>query len=151
MSCTFCHAGSSVVSITSSSGGEMPALLNAMSTDPYVSAAVSNRVVDGRLVRDVNGHKQSVEFVGGGLARRRVDVADDDRRALGVHAPAGGQTDAAGAAGDHGDLAGQSLGQIHQASPIAKKTFLVSVNDSGASGPSSRPSPDCLNPPNGVL
>src|SRR6478752_4367503 len=42
MSCTFCHAGSSVVSITSSSGGEMPALLNAMSTDPYVSAAVSN-------------------------------------------------------------------------------------------------------------
>jgi hypothetical protein len=30
------------------------------------------------------------------------------------------------------------------------KTFLVSVNASGASGPSSRPRPDCLNPPNGV-
>ena len=29
-------------------------------------------------------------------------------------------------------------------------TFLVSVNASGASGPSSRPRPDCLNPPNGV-
>src|SRR6476646_1544104 len=30
------------------------------------------------------------------------------------------------------------------------KTFLVSVKASAASRPSSRPSPDCLNPPNGV-
>src|SRR5258708_17785253 len=30
------------------------------------------------------------------------------------------------------------------------KTFLVSVNASTASGPSSRPRPDCLKPPNGV-
>src|SRR5689334_19504151 len=30
------------------------------------------------------------------------------------------------------------------------KTFLTSVNASRASGPSSRPSPDRLNPPNGV-
>src|SRR3954451_2650625 len=30
------------------------------------------------------------------------------------------------------------------------KTFLTSVNDSSASGPSSRPSPDCFMPPNGV-
>src|SRR6201997_1728500 len=30
-------------------------------------------------------------------------------------------------------------------------TFLVSVKCKGASGPSSRPSPDCLKPPNGVL
>src|SRR5487761_1084917 len=29
-------------------------------------------------------------------------------------------------------------------------TFLTSVNASSASGPSSRPRPDCLNPPNGV-
>src|SRR5919108_4833637 len=29
-------------------------------------------------------------------------------------------------------------------------TFLTSVNESSASGPSSRPRPDCLNPPNGV-
>ena len=80
-----------------------------------------------------------------------VDIADHDRRTLRAHAPPGRQSDAAGAAGDDRDPAGQSLSQIHQASPIAKKTFLVSVNDSGASGPSSRPSPDCLNPPNGVL
>src|SRR5215471_8153522 len=33
---------------------------------------------------------------------------------------------------------------------VAIKTFLTSVNASSASGPSSRPSPDCLNPPNGV-
>src|SRR6202046_3777284 len=30
------------------------------------------------------------------------------------------------------------------------KTFLVSVKESSASGPSSRPRPDCLKPPNGV-
>ena len=30
------------------------------------------------------------------------------------------------------------------------KTFLVSVKASSASGPSSQPRPDCLNPPNGV-
>ena len=30
------------------------------------------------------------------------------------------------------------------------KTFLISVNASSASGPSSRPRPDCLKPPNGV-
>src|SRR5215475_9857207 len=30
------------------------------------------------------------------------------------------------------------------------KTFLTSVNACNASGPSSRPSPDCLTPPNGV-
>ena len=33
---------------------------------------------------------------------------------------------------------------------VEMKTFLVSLNASGASGPSSRPRPDCLNPPNGV-
>src|SRR6185437_11113676 len=33
---------------------------------------------------------------------------------------------------------------------VAMNTFLTSVNASSASGPSSRPSPDCLNPPNGV-
>ena len=31
-----------------------------------------------------------------------------------------------------------------------KKTFFSSVKAFGASGPSSRPSPDCLNPPKGV-
>ena len=35
-------------------------------------------------------------------------------------------------------------------SSVLMKTFLVSVKAAGASGPSSRPSPDCLNPPNGV-
>ena len=32
-----------------------------------------------------------------------------------------------------------------------KNTFFVSVNCSAASGPNSRPSPDCLKPPKGVL
>ncbi len=32
----------------------------------------------------------------------------------------------------------------------AMKTFFSSVNAFGASGPSSRPRPDCLKPPNGV-
>src|SRR4029078_1840977 len=42
MSCTRSQASTPVFSIKSSSGGLMPALLNAMSTDPWVSAAVSN-------------------------------------------------------------------------------------------------------------
>src|SRR5690348_1310530 len=36
------------------------------------------------------------------------------------------------------------------AQSLAKKTFFTSVNESSASGPSSRPSPDCLKPPKGV-
>ena len=39
--------------------------------------------------------------------------------ALDPQAPAGGQSDSTGAAGDHRDSAGQSSRQIHQASPIA--------------------------------
>ena len=33
---------------------------------------------------------------------------------------------------------------------VLMKTFLVSVKACSASGPSSRPRPDCLKPPNGV-
>ena len=40
-SCTRSHAGSSVVSMESSSGGEIPALLNAMSRPPYTSTAAA--------------------------------------------------------------------------------------------------------------
>ena len=35
-------------------------------------------------------------------------------------------------------------------SSVLMKTFLVSVKAVRASGPSSRPSPDCLKPPKGV-
>ena len=44
MSCTRCQASRLVFSIRSSSGGLMPALLNAMSTPPCTSKAVSNRL-----------------------------------------------------------------------------------------------------------
>ena len=53
------------------------------------------------------------------------------------------------AAGDDGDPVLQSVQGWLQSS-VAMKTFLVSVNASRASGPSSRPRPDCLKPPNGV-
>src|SRR3954464_14182817 len=33
---------------------------------------------------------------------------------------------------------------------VARKTFFTSLNESSASGPSSRPRPDCFIPPNGV-
>ena len=77
------------------------------------------QVVDGDLVGDVDRHERSAEFVGDGLARLRIDVADDDRGALGVHAPGRGQPDAAGSAGDDGDLSGQPLGEIHLVEVIA--------------------------------
>src|SRR4051794_38873980 len=41
-SCTRRHASRPVTRIESSSGGEMPALLNATSTEPYVSLAAAN-------------------------------------------------------------------------------------------------------------
>src|ERR1700736_4537823 len=44
-SCTLCHACNPVLSIRSSSGGEMPALLKAMSTDPQLCAALSNNAL----------------------------------------------------------------------------------------------------------
>ena len=50
---------------------------------------------------------------------------------------------------DIDDAAGQTTFHF-QLSSVAMKTFLTSVNASSASGPSSRPRPDCLNPPNGV-
>ena len=108
--------------------------------------------VDRAFVGNINGHKQTGEFLGRRSAGIAVDVADDDGRAFGAHPPRSGQADAAAAAGDDRDPARQSSGQVHQlaSSLIAMNTFLVSVKCSGASGPSSRPSPDCLNPPKGV-
>ena len=40
--------------------------------------------------------------------------------------------------------------QVRANQSVAMKTFLVSVKASGASGPSSRPSPERLKPPKGV-
>src|SRR4029077_6224249 len=51
--------------------------------------------------------------------------------------------------GDHGDPILQPLHRTAHSS-VAMNTFLMSVNESSASGPSSRPRPDCLNPPKGV-
>src|SRR6185437_14334756 len=77
-----------------------------------------------------------------------VDIDSDHARALGRHPFSAGQPDAAASAGDDGHPVLQAL---HCPSySVAMNTFLVSVNASSASGPSSRPSPDCLNPPNGV-
>ncbi len=111
-SCTFCQAGSSVVSIESSSGGEMPALLNAISTEPYFSAAVSKRWFTSASSVTSTFTKQPAELIRDRLAGVCVEVADHDRRALGGEPPRGGEADAARAAGDDRDLAGEALGEM---------------------------------------
>jgi hypothetical protein len=87
--------------IESSSGGEMPALLKAMSTAVGVDA-VEQRL-DLLLVGDVDLHEQPADLVGGGLAGGLVDVAADDVGALGGEPARGGQADAAAGPGDDGD------------------------------------------------
>ena len=92
--------------------------------DPCVSAAVSNRASTAAWSETSTGHKRSVEVVCDGLPAGRIDVTDDDGGAFGPHPLGSRQPDPARAAGDHGDLARQSLGQIHQASPIAIEDVL---------------------------
>ena len=80
-------------------------------------------------------------------------------RALGREPARRGQPDAAASPGDDRDPARQAVCHMSSvpvartgsvSSSVAMKTFFTSVNARGASGPSSRPRPDCLNPPNGV-
>ena len=76
-------------------------------------------------------------------------------RPLGRQPPARGGADPAGPARDDGDPVLEAAARVAPSSTSrfsrsAMKTFLVSVNAASASGPSSRPSPERLKPPNGV-
>ena len=95
--------------------------------------------------RHVGVHEQAARLRRGLLPGRVVDVDRDHVRAVRREPPRGGQPDPAAGPGDDD---GPAL-EPHKAS-VEMNTFLVSVNASGASGPSSRPRPDCLKPPNGV-
>ncbi len=105
-------------------------------------------------VGDVDLDEEPADLVGGGFAAGFVDVGADDLRALGGEAAGGGEADAAAGSGDDGGTADQAAangGVGHCAGPsVLMKTFLVSVKAVRASGPSSRPRPDCLKPPKGV-
>lgn len=100
-------------------------------------------------VGDVGTDEEPGGLGGDGLAALLVHIGADDVRALGGQPPGGGQADAAAGSGDDGGAAdqaaadGRSVGHGAQAS-VLMKTFLVSVKAASASGPSSRPSPDCL-------
>ena len=127
----------------------MPALLNATSTLPYVSVRLRDHRLDLLRVGDVAAHVQPADLLGRRAAALVVDVDDDDLGAL-LGEPAGGrEPDAAPAAGDDRGAVLPAVQPSGQSS-VLMKTFLTSVNESRASGPSSRPRPDCLNPPNGV-
>src|SRR5207248_7332650 len=101
---------------------------------------------DRLLVRHVAGDELAADLLRRGGAGLRVEVDDHHLRALGGEPAAGGQADPATAAGDHGHPIPQP---VHYFS-VLMKTFLTSVNPASASGPSSRPRPDCFIPPNGV-
>ncbi len=137
-----------VVRIESSSAGEIPALLKAMSTRPYSSAARWNSAFTCSSSATSTLHEQAADLARRLCPRVGVDVGAHDPRTLGGEAPGRRQTDAAAGAGDHRYLAVETSGHGH--SFVEMKTFLVSVNANGASGPSSRPRPEDLKPPNGV-
>ena len=147
----------------SSSGGLMPALLQQMSIPPKAA-----------------GHLgvQGLHLVGG----RDVGLDEHDRRPTAATAPPASSSrsttateapslakrshmalpDAAGASGDDGHAADESVGVrescrscLRSVLPHGRyselmKTFFTSLNASSASGPSSRPIPDCFTPPKGV-
>src|SRR6185437_10400062 len=95
--------------------------------------------------RHVGVHVQSAGLGRGLLAGRVVDVDRHHVRTLGTEPPRRRQPDPAPGPRDDD----RPSVEPHQSS-VEIKTFLVSVKASGASGPSSRPRPDCLKPPNGV-
>ena len=112
-----------VVRIESSSGGEMPALLNAMS-----SAAVRldcGRVHRRHVVLDVTSARTKMpsDLVRGRLAGRVVDVDAHDLRALAGEAAGRRETDAAARTGDDGDLVVQTI--CHVDSFVEMNTFLT--------------------------
>ena len=141
-SCTRCQASSEVSSTLSSSLGLMPALLNSTSMRPnssraraYMPATWSSSVTSAAMRQVADGVLGQVD------AHHRARPPPEQARGLGA--------DAAGRAGDHADLA----------RPAAPSALLRGVDRrssrrcsaSSACGPSSRPTPDCLKPPNGVL
>ena len=100
--------------------------------------------------------QQALDLGGCRLPCHLVDVGDHDVRTFGGKPSCGGEPDPAGAAGHHRDPIDQPPNDIfadrcvHAHPSVARKTFLTSVKAPSASGPSSRPRPDCLKPPNGV-
>ena len=102
-------------------------------------------------VGHVAAHVEPADLLGCGAAAFVVEVGDARPRApSSANRRDGRQPDAAAAAGDDRGavLAADALPSAQ--SSVLMKTFLTSVNESSASGPSSRPRPDCLKPPNGV-
>ena len=109
------------------------------------------QVTHGRLVGHVAGDELAVDLLRGGGAGIGVDVDAHHAGALAGEAAHGREADAASGAGHHRDPVGQTIHLILRTQESdAKKTFLTSVNECRASGPSSRPRPDCFMPPNGV-
>src|SRR5262249_36834816 len=105
-----------------------------------------------RLARHVAGDEVTLDLVGDRLAARLVEVHRDDGRALRPEPASGGPADPAARPGDDGDPIRQPTlhDRLLTVYSELKNTFFTSANDASASGPSSRPSPDCFIPPNGV-
>ncbi len=132
--------------IESSSAGEMPALF-----EENVDAAVRrNGLVvernDALLVGDVDFHEEAVDLLGDLGSVYLVKVRHDDARPFGRELACRGATNAAGGTRNDRHL----VVQTSHHSSVEINTFFSSLKLRSASGPSSRPIPDCLYPPKGV-
>src|SRR5690348_912028 len=153
-SCTSRHASNSVVRIESSSGGEIPALLKAMSTPPYsFTAAWNSSRTSGSEVTSTATYRPPTSVAAlppaSSSASPQTTLAPSaaNRRAVASPIPLPAPVTTATCRRD--DSPWRTL-LCPDVQPFEKKTFLVSVKARGASGPSSRPSPDDLKPPKGV-
>src|SRR5258706_11361719 len=143
--------------IESSSGGEMPALWNATSmrpcrcaTDSYIRWTSSSLATSAAMNTPPASSAAALPAASSMSTATTTAPSAASRRALARPMPLPAPVMTA-TRSCRRCMAGSlrcSLSAGIQS--VAMKTFLVSVNASGASGPSSRPRPDCLNPPNGV-
>ena len=145
--CTRSQASIPVVRIESSSEGEIPALWNDTSIDPQVSYAVAN--IRATSAPSVTSAWIAMPFtsaatpsaVSAFISTTTTRAPSDARRiavALPIPLPPPVMT------------AVRPSKRCTAQSSVARKTFLTSVKWCRASGPSSRPRPDFLNPPKGV-
>src|SRR3954454_895223 len=140
------HASIPVTRIESSSGGEMPALLKAMSTRPCrsttpsksaltCSSSLTSQATNSPPTSSAQALPASPEM---STTTTKAPSAAN-RRAVACPIPLPAPV-----------ITATRSCKRSTYSPVARNTFLTSVKPSNASGPSSRPRPDCFMPPNGV-
>ena len=126
------RSNSAAVSFSNGAWWTKPALLTRSEQGPKARSHASNMRADGCLVADVGALRDrapvaAIELGRGPGRRIHVDVGDDDGGAGFRQAPGNGAADAAGGAGDDGDMGGEIDHRISSwmATRFARLTLIV--------------------------